>query len=188
MSTSFKVLGMCGSLRQKSFNMMALKAAGQLMPAGMSLEITGIGELPLYNYDIQTKAFPASSDKLRGEILAADALLFASPEYNWTIGAPLKNVIDWMSRYQPVPFMNKPCAVISASGGPQGGSRGQYDLRRSLDGLGAQWLRKPEVFIGMVQSKFDAEGRLTDEPTRKFLTDQMLAFQDWITRMKRAFA
>jgi chromate reductase, NAD(P)H dehydrogenase (quinone) len=185
--STFKILGICGSLRQKSFNMAALKAAGELMPAGMKLEITGIGDLPMYNYDIQEKGFPASATRLRDEILAADALLFASPEYNWSVGAPLKNAIDWMSRFQPVPFTNKPAAVISASTGPQGGSRGQYDLRRMLGGLGTHWLAKPEVFIGMAAGKF-ADGRLTDETTRKFLTDQMVAFQDWIVRMKRAFA
>ena len=182
-----KILGICGSLRQKSLNMAALKAAGELMPAGMKLEITGIGDLPIYNFDVQEKGFPVSVNKLRDEILAADALLFASPEYNWSVGAPLKNAIDWMSRFQPVPFMNKPAAVLSASTGPMGGSRGQYDLRRMLGGLGTHWLAKPEVFIGMAAGKF-ADGKLTDETTRKFLTDQMVAFQDWVVRMKRAFA
>ncbi len=186
---SFKILGICGSLRQKSYNLMALKAAGALMPPGMSLHITGIGDLPLYNFDIQAKGFPAASDRLRDEILAADGILFASPEYNWTIGAPLKNVIDWMSRYTPTqPFLNKPAAVLSATGGPVGGARGQYDLRRSLDGLGAMWLKKPEIFIGMAQGKFDAEGKLTDETARKLMTEQMAAFKDWIARMNRAFA
>lgn len=183
-----KILGICGSLRQKSYNLAALKTAGELMPAGMKLQITGIAELPIYNFDIQEKGFPASVTKLRDEILAADALLFASPEYNWSVGAPLKNAIDWMSRFQPVPFANKPAAVLSASGGPLGGSRGQYDLRRILSGLGVQWLAKPEIFIGMAQSKFGPDGKLTDEPTRKIMTEQMVAFQDWIARMKRAFA
>jgi len=186
---NYNVLGMCGSLREKSYNMMALRAAGELMPAGMKLKITAIGDLPLYNFDIQEKGFPASVDRLRGEVVAADALLFASPEYNWTVSAPLKNVIDWLSRYKPVvPFDNKPAAVISATQGPLGGARGQYDLRRILDGLGVHWLRKPEIFIGMAHNKFDAEGRLLDEPTRKIMTEQMVAFRDWIGRVKRSSA
>jgi chromate reductase, NAD(P)H dehydrogenase (quinone) len=186
---SYNVLGICGSLREKSYNMMALKVAGELMPPGMKLKVTAIGDLPLYNFDVQQKGFPAPVDRLRGEILAADALLFASPEYNWTVSAPLKNAIDWLSRYKPtVPFENKPAAVISATQGPLGGARGQYDLRRILDGLGVQWLRKPEIFIGMAQNKFDAEGRLTDEPTRKIMTEQMAGFRDWIGRVERAFA
>jgi chromate reductase len=185
---SYNVLGICGSLREKSYNMMALKIAGELMPAGMKLKITAIGDLPLYNFDIQAKGFPAPVDRLRNEVAAADALLFASPEYNWTVSAPLKNVIDWLSRYKPVvPFENKPAAVISATQGPLGGARGQYDLRRILDGLGVHWLRKPEIFIGMAQNKIDAEGKLLDEPTRKIMTEQQAAFRDWIGRVKRTF-
>jgi len=186
-STPFKILGFCGSLRQKSYNMIALKTAGELMPAGMKLEITSFADLPIYNFDVQEKGFPAAATRLRDEILAADALLFASPEYNWSVGAPLKNVIDWMSRFQPQPFNNKPAAIFSCTTGPLGGSRGQYHLRSILVQLGVHWLVKPEVFIGNSASKF-TDGRLTDETTRKFLTDQMIAFEDWIKRMKRAFA
>lgn len=186
MQASFKVLGICGSLRQKSFNLAALKTAGELMPAGLRLEITSIADLPMYNADVQEKGFPAAATRLRDEILAADALLFASPENNWSVSACLKNAIDWMSRFQPQPFQNKPAAVFSATGGPVGGARVQYDLRRMLSGLGVVWLARPEVFIGNAASKF-SDGRLTDETTRKFLTEQMVAFEDWIKRMKRAF-
>jgi chromate reductase, NAD(P)H dehydrogenase (quinone) len=186
-STPFKVLGFCGSLRQKSYNMIALKTAGELMPAGMKLEITRFDDLPIYNFDIQEKGFPAAASRLRDEVLAADALLFASPEFNWSVGAPLKNVIDWLSRFQPQPFNNKPAALFSCTTGPLGGSRGQYDLRRILVQLGVHWLVKPEVFIGNSASKF-TDGKLSDETTRKFLSDQMIAFEDWIKRMKRAFA
>jgi chromate reductase len=185
-NTTFDVLGICGSLRQKSFNMAALRAAGELMPAGLKLRITSIADLPIYNLDVQEKGFPGPVTKLRDEILAADALLFASPEYNWSLSGALKNAIDWMSRFQPQPFQNKPAAVFSATGGPVGGARVQYDLRRILSGLGVMWLARPEVFIGMAASKF-ADGKLTDETTRKFLSDELLAFEDWIKRMKRAF-
>ncbi len=183
-----RILGICGSLRRKSYNLAALKTAGELMPAAMKLEIAAIGELPIYDFDLQEKGFPAAATKLRDQIVSADALLFASPEYNWTVGAPLKNAIDWMSRFQPQPFMNKPAAVFSASGGPMGGVRGQYDLRRILSGLGVHWLARPEIFIGMAASKFSPEGRLTDETARKLMTEQMAGLLDWIVRMKRAFA
>jgi len=186
-STPFKVLGFCGSLKQKSYNMIALKTAGELMPASMKLEITRFEDLPIYNFDVQEKGFPATATRLREEVLAADALLFASPEYNWSVGAPLKNVIDWLSRFQPQPFNNKPAAVFSCTTGPVGGSRGQYDLRRILVQLGVHWLVKPEVFIGNSASKF-ADGKLTDETTRKFLSDQMVALEDWIKRVKRLVA
>ena len=184
---TFQVLGICGSLRQKSYNMAALRTAGELMPPGLKLRITGIGELPIYNFDVQEKGFPAPATKLRDEILAADALLFASPEYNWSVGAPLKNAIDWMSRFQPQPFNNKPAAVFSCTTGPVGGSRGQYHLRPILSQLGVHWLVKPEVFIGNSVSKF-TDGKLTDETTRKFLSDEMLALEDWIKRVKRLVA
>ena len=187
MTTTFKVLGFCGSLKQKSYNMIALKTAGELMPAGMKLEITRYDDLPIYNFDVQEKGFPATANRLREEVLAADALLFASPEYNWSVGAPLKNVIDWLSRYQPQPFNNKPAALFSCTTGPLGGSRGQYDLRRILVQLGVHWLVKPEVFIGNSASKF-TDGKLTDETTRKFLSDEMLALEDWIKRVKRLVA
>jgi chromate reductase len=184
---SYRVLGVCGSLRQKSFNMAALRAAGELMPAALKLEITTIADLPMYNADVQEKGFPGPVTRFRDQILSADALLFASPENNWTVSACLKNAIDWMSRFQPQPFQNKPAAVFSATGGPVGGARVQYDLRRILSGLGVVWLARPEVFIGNAAGKF-SEGKLTDETTKKFLTDQMVAFEDWIKRMKRAFA
>jgi len=184
--TSYKVLGMCGSLRQKSFNMAALRTAGGLMPPALKLEITGIGDLPLYNADIQDKGLPEAVTRLRDEIFAADALLFGTSENNWSVPAVLKNAIDWMSRLPQQPFQNKPAAVFSCSGGPVGGARVQYDLRRILSGLGVLWLARPEVFIGNAASKF-TDGKLTDETTLKFLTDQMLAFEDWIRRMKRAF-
>ena len=186
--TNLQVLGICGSLRAKSYNMAALKTAGELMPSGLKLTITSIADLPMYNFDVQEKGFPPPVTRLRDEILAADALLFASPENNWTVAACLKNAIDWMSRFEPQPFQNKPAAVFSATGGPVGGARAQYDLRRILSGLGVLWLARPEVFIGMARTKFSAEGKLTDETTRKFLTEQMIAFEDWIKRMKRAFA
>jgi len=167
--------------------MAALRAAGELMPPGLELRITSIADLPIYNFDVQEKGFPSSTTRLRDEILAADALLFASPEYNWSVGAPLKNAIDWMSRFQPQPFNNKPAAVFSCTTGPVGGSRGQYHLRPILSQLGVHWLVKPEVFIGMAAGKF-TDGKLTDETTRKFLVDEMVAFEDWIRRIKRAFA
>src|SRR5256886_16110342 len=128
--------------------MAALRTAGELMPPGLKLRITGIGELPIYNFDVQEKGFPAAATKLRDEILAAGALLFASPEYNWSVGAPLKNAIDWMSRFPPQPFNNKPAAVFSCTTGLGGGPRGQYNLRPILSQRGGHWLMKPEAFIG----------------------------------------
>lgn len=184
---NYSILGICGSLRAKSINLAALKAAGEAMPAGMTMKIANIADLPMYNQDIQDAGWPAASDRLRNEVAAADGVLFASPEYNWTVGAPLKNVLDWLSRYKEQPFQNKPIAMISATGGPVGGVRGQLDLRRIMATLGGQVLVRPEVFIGVAPSKF-ADGKLTDETTRKFLTEQMLAFAKLIEVTKKAYS
>jgi len=187
--SNLNILGISGSLRAKSVNLAALKACGEVMPAGMSLKIAALDDLPMYNFDLQEKGWPAAVQLLRDAMAAADGVIFACPEFNWTISAPLKNAIDWLSRFPAgqQPFQNKPIALISATGGPLGGARVQYDARRVMGGLGGMVLGKPEVFIGMAQNKF-VDGKLTDEPTRKFMTDQMVAFQDWIVRMQRAFA
>jgi len=181
-----KVLGISGSLRKASINTAALKACGELMPAGMTLTVyDGLGDIPLYNQEIMDAGVPASVAKLRDALAAADGLLIASPEYNFSMTAALKNAIDWLSRLQPQPFMDKPIAIFSASGGPLGGARVQYDLRRVLGQLWGHVLPRPEVFIGSAPSKFDAQGKLTDETTRKFLTDLMAGFKTWIERMKK---
>ena len=183
---TLSILGLCGSLRAKSLNLAALKAAGEVMPAGMTLTIANFDDMPIYNQDVQDQGWPAPASRVRDQIAAADAVLMATPEYNWTVGAPLKNVIDWMSRFKDQPFQNKPVAMISATGGPVGGVRGQLDLRRIMATLGGQVLVRPEVFIGNAASKFSPDGKLTDETTRKFMTEQMVALQDLIARVKRA--
>ena len=112
---ALRILGICGSLRQKSYNMAALKVAGELMPADMALTVTGYADVPLYNQDVQDKGFPESVQRLNKEIIEADGLLIASPEYNYSVAGVLKNAIDWLSRLQPQPFRNKPIAIISAA-------------------------------------------------------------------------
>lgn len=185
---TFKILGICGSLRQKSYNMAALRTAGELMPDGMSLQITRFDDVPLYNQDIQDKGWPEPVQRLNREILAADGILIASPEYNYSVSGTLKNVLDWLSRLQPNPFTYKPVALLSATAGPLGGARNQYELRKMLGGFNALTLNRPEIFIGMAQTKFNADLKLTDEATRKIMGDQMTAFHDWITRVKKGFA
>ena len=187
--TKLKIVGICGSLRAKSFNLSALHAAGSLMPEGMSMEIAPLHDLPMYNADLQEKGMPESVQKLRDIMASADGLMIAAPEFNWTISAPLKNMIDWVSRFPAgqQPFLQKPVAIVSATIGPLGGARVQYDVRRSLSGLGVLDLVKPEIFINNANTKFDATGKLTDEATLKIMKEQMVAFQDWIVRMKRAY-
>ena len=179
-----KILGVCGSLRKGSFNMAALRACNELMPEGMSMQIAEIGDLPLFNQDVYDAGLPAPAKRFRDQVSAADGLLIASPEYNFSLSAALKNAIDWGSRAPNQVFQDKPVAIFSASGGPLGGARVQYDIRRILSQLWAHPLPRPEVFIGNAASKFDAQGKLTDEATRKFLTDLLAGFKTWIVRMK----
>jgi chromate reductase, NAD(P)H dehydrogenase (quinone) len=179
-----KVLGICGSLRKASLNMAALRACNDLLPPGMTLQITSIADLPMFNQDVFDAGMPEPVKRLRAEITAADGLLLASPEYNFSVSGPLKNAIDWGSRPPSQVFQDKPVAMFSATQGPLGGPRNQYDLRKILVQLWAHPLPRPEVFIGNAASKF-ADGRLTDETTRKFLTELLAGFKDWILRMQR---
>ena len=179
-----KVLGICGSLRKASLNMAALRECSELLPAGMTLQITSIADIPMFNQDVLDAGMPEPVKRLRAEITAADGLLLASPEYNFSVSGPLKNAIDWGSRPPNQVFQDKPVAMFSATQGPLGGPRNQYDLRKILVQLWAHPLPRPEVFIGNAASKF-ADGKLTDETTRKFLTELLAGFKDWILRMQR---
>lgn len=180
-----KVLGISGSLRKASYNTAILRACAGMMPAGMTLEIAEIGDLPLFNQDVFDAGLPAPVQRLRAAVSAADGVLIASPEYNFSLTPALKNAIDWASRPPNPCFTDKPIAVFSASPGPMGGARVQYDLRRILGQLWGHVLPRPEVFIGSVAGKVDAQGRITDEATRKFLTELLAGFRDWIVRMKK---
>jgi chromate reductase len=179
-----QILGISGSLRKASFNTAALRACAGLMPEGMKLTICEIGDLPMYNQDVFDAGIPAPVRRFEAELRAADGVLIASPEYNFSVPPVLKNAIDWVSKLPNQPWQDKPAAIFSASQGPMGGARVQYDLRKILGQLWCYILPKPEVFIGGVQAKIDAQGRITDETTRKFLADLLAGFKPWILRMK----
>jgi len=179
-----KILGISGSLRKASWNTAALRAVSGLLPEGFSLEIAEIGDLPLMNQDLeQNGKYPETVERFRSAVLAADALLFATPEYNASIPAPLKNAIDWGSRPANV-FVGKPAAIIGVSGGLLGTARGQYPLRQTLGVLSVQLLGQPEVFIGGGGAKFDADGTLTDQGTLDFLAKMVNNFITFAERVK----
>jgi chromate reductase, NAD(P)H dehydrogenase (quinone) len=183
------IVGLCGSLRAASFNRYALQLARELLPAPLSMEIAEWREVPVFDADLLAKGQPAPVAALRERIRRADGLVIATPEYNFSIPGGFKNVIDWVSRGEDQPFAGKPVAILSASAGPLGGARVQYDLRKVLLFVNAMPLVKPEVFIGSAATKFDAaSGRCTDETTRKFVGDQMAAFARWIAAVKRMAA
>lgn len=179
-----KILGLSGSLRKGSYNSMALRAAVELLPEGASLEIAEIGDIPLYNDDVRQAGYPEAVRRLRAQIAAADAVLFATPEYNYSISGVLKNAIDWASRPPDQPFNDKPVAIMGASMGLLGTARAQYHLRQMLVFLNAFPINKPEVMIAQAQTKFDGDGKLTDEPTREFIRALLGALIAWTHRLK----
>ena len=180
------ILGLCGSLRAGSINRHALNLAGASMPASMTLEVADWRGIPIFDGDVYAQGLPPAVASLRERVRRADAVLIATPEYNFSVPGALKNVIDWISRGDDQPFAMKPVAMLSASPGPLGGARVQYDLRKVFQFLNSMVLAKPEVFIGSALGKFDAStGDCTDETTRKFVAAQMLAFEGWIRGVQR---
>ena len=179
-----KILGISGSLRKNSYNTAALRTCEELMPAGMTMTYARIDDLPLFNQDVFDAGLPEPAKRFRGQVAAADGLLIASPEYNFSLSAALMNAIDWGSRPPNQVFQEKPVAIFSATQGPLGGPRNQYDLRRIITQLWGHVLPRPEVFIGAAQTKFDGSGKLTDETTRKFLAELLVGFKAWIERMQ----
>ena len=177
------ILGICGSLRSQSYNRSALRAAAEELPQGMRLRMADYRNIPLFDQDLESQGVPDAVLQLAYEIRSADALLIASPEYNFSVSGVLKNAIDWMSRQPEQPFKNKPVALMSATLGPVGGARHQYEVRKILGCLEALVMPRPEVFINLCQPKFDADGRLVDAAARKAVADQMQAFGRWTERM-----
>jgi len=169
MSEPIKLVAFCGSLRKGSFNRQALQAFIERLPQGASAETIEI-DWPLYNADIQAQGFPAPVQAAQQKLLAADGIVFASPEYNYSVSGVLKNAIDWLSRMTPQPFAGKPMVVFGASGGPLGTARSQYHLRQMMVFLDGRFVNRPEVMIGAAPSKF-ADGKFTDEVGAKLLTD-----------------
>ena len=161
-----RILGFTGSLRRGSYNMAALRAAGKLLPEGAALEIADLSEIPFFNEDLEAEGTPQPVTVFKTKIAQADALLIATPEYNFSIPPVLKNALDWASRGDETPVKGKPLAIMSASPGMLGGARVQYHLRQVLVGLDVRTLNNPEVFITRADKKFDEAGNLADEPTR----------------------
>jgi chromate reductase len=187
--TPLDIVGLCGSLRRASYNRMALGLAGELMAPAMTLEILDWRGVPVLDADdLAANGLPPAVAALRERIARADGVLIATPEYNFSVPGGLKNLIDWISRGDDPPLAGKPVAILSASPGPLGGARVQYDLRKVLLFLNAMVLVKPEVFIGSAAAKFDGQGRCTDDTTRKFVADQTAAFGRWIGAVRRMAA
>jgi chromate reductase len=163
------ILGIVGSLRKNSYNRFALNAAQELLPDGAVLELADLHGIPVFNQDDEM-APPAAVLEFKQKILAADAILFATPEYNYSLPGGLKNAIDWASRpYGQSAWQGKTAAIMGASVGNFGTARAQYDLRKILVSLDMPVVVQPEVMIGNAAERFDQNGRLTDERTRQLI-------------------
>jgi chromate reductase len=185
--TPLRVVGFSGSLRRGSFNSAALRAVKAMAPADLAIDIFDLSPIPLYNDDIRTQdGYPDGVQSFRDALKAADGVLIATPEYNYSIPGVLKNAIDWASRPPEQPFDGKPIAILGASPGALGSARAQYHLRQCFIYLNGQVMNRPEVMIGAANSKFDADGNLTDQGTADFLKKFLAAFADHIRYHQRA--
>jgi chromate reductase, NAD(P)H dehydrogenase (quinone) len=184
MTDTLNVLTICGSLRKGSFNAALARSLPALAPAGMAITVAPPwASFPIYNADDQnTTGFPADVNTLADAIRAADGVIFVTPEYNYSIPGGLKNALDWLSRLPKQPFVDKPIAIQSATGGPMGGGRMQYHLRTAMVFLDAVVLNRPEIFVGMAQTKFDDKLELKDQPTIDFVKQQLAGFAGFIRK------
>ncbi len=181
-------LGISGSLRKQSLNTAALRACARLLPPSVTLEIADISAIPLYNEEIREQGLPAPVQTLREQIAKADALVIATPEYNYSVPGVLKNAIDWASRPPSQPFEGKPIALISASPGGFGGARAQYHLRQVFIYLNGLMLNRPEAMISAAHTKFDASGELTDSATADALKAVLAALEVWARQVSAGAA
>lgn len=187
-----RVLGVSGSLRKGSYNTHLLHNAARLLPPHLTLTIyDGLGDLPLYNQDLVADDYPAAVLRWREAVWDADAFLFASPEYNYSVTGVLKNAIDWASRRDqtgdrtaPQPFFGKSAAIIGA-GGRFGGVRAQMHLRQIAQSLNLHVVMNPGVYVFLYpQAPFDADGNLTDNTARDLIRQLLAELGDFTRRLK----
>jgi chromate reductase, NAD(P)H dehydrogenase (quinone) len=169
-----------GSLRKDSINRKVANALMEIAPSSLKLKEVGIGQLPLFNQDREATPYPEWT-AFRDSVRAVDAVLFCTPEYNRSVPAGLKNAIDVGSRpYGQSVWSGKPGAVVSAAPGAIGGFGANHHLRQSMVFLNVPMMQQPEAYIGGADKLFDAEGKLTVQSTRDFLTKFMASFEAWI--------
>jgi chromate reductase len=182
-----KILGISGSLRRDSYNTGLLRAAAELLPDGVELELwEGLKAVPPYDQDDDGPEAPAAVAELRSAVAGADAVLVATPEYNASIPGVLKNALDWVSR--PVatnPLRNKPAAVVGASTGAFGAVWAQAELRKVLSTIGARTLPH-EVAVRQAAERFDAEGTLLDDEVRAGLAEIVAALVEAVREREKA--
>jgi len=183
MYKAINILGIAGSLRRQSYNRSALRAAQQLAPEGVTVNIFEIDGIPGFKEDDE-KNPPAKVVDLKKQIRAADALLIVTPEYNYSVPGVLKNAIDWASRpYGDSAWSGKPAAIMGASIGTIGTARAQYHLRQIFVFLNIFPINQPELMIGNAAERFDAQGNLTDEKTKEYIRELLQSLAEWTNKL-----
>ena len=184
MTDQYHFVAISGSLRKGSYNTMVLKAAQKLAPENVIIEHLSIDWVPLYNFDLHGRQYPDVVEKLNDAVKIADAVIFITPEYNYSIPGVLKNFIDFVSKSPKKPFDMKPVGVMSASPGLLGGARAQYHLRQIMVAVNAYVMNQPEIMIAQANTKFDEEGNLADKNTKEIISKFILALEKLTNRMK----
>jgi chromate reductase, NAD(P)H dehydrogenase (quinone) len=180
--SALKLLGICGSLRRQSTNAGLLRAALADLPADTTMAIADLADIPFYNADLTEK--PAAVARVLAQIGAADALVLACPEYNYSLAPALKNILDWASREPDNALLAGKAVAILGAGGGMGTSRAQYHLRQVCVFLDLHPLNKPEVFASAFAGAFDADGNLTDAKLIAQIAAQMKALAAWSRRLR----
>jgi len=178
-----RVAVLVGSLRKESFSRRLARALCDLRPESLEMEILEIGDLPLYNQDLETDSPPAAWAQYRSRLAACGAVLFVTPEYNRGMSAAIKNAIDVGSRpYGKGAINRKPCAVASSSPGGLGGFGANHQVRQSVVFLDMPMMQMPELYVGHVDKAVDASGKPTSDATRDLFRKFLEAFADWIAK------
>jgi chromate reductase len=188
MSNPVRILGIAGSLRRQSYNRALLRAATQITPEDATIEIFEIDGIPPFNEDDEQNP-PDKVVDLKRRIRESDAVLFVTPEYNYSIPGVLKNAIDWASRpYGDSAWSGKPAAIMGTSTGRIGTARSQYHLRQLMVFLNMFPLYQPEVMVGGADERFDTVGNLTDEQTREYVYRLVQSLVDWTRRLGQSLS
>jgi len=184
MGDAISILGFAGSLRKNSYNKALLKVAMESLPENVKLELFDFQEIPPFNQDLENR-MPKIVKELKAKIRNANALLIATPEYNYSFSGVLRNAIDWASRpYGDNPFEGKPVAIMSASTGMLGGSRAQYHLRQVFVTLNIRPVNKPEVIVCFADEKIDENGNVVDEATRKKIKQLIESIVELVKKLR----
>jgi chromate reductase, NAD(P)H dehydrogenase (quinone) len=175
----FRILGVSGSGRKGSYNRALLRAAQELLPDGVVLETYDVSRFPLFNEDLEQE-LPGVIAEFKRKIKEADAMLFATPEYNYSVSAVMKNALEWGNRPEDDnSWEGKPVAIMSASSGPRGGARAQLHLRQIMVDLNMHPINQPQLLVANARESFDRNLRLIDEHSRELLRNILVALVQW---------